>query len=138
MIRLSLPATLPHRDIVLRVVASSCRLRRATEVGADGEFVEKVVSAVGEAFNNVAIHAYRDQHEGTVDIEISLGQDSMEIRLLDTGRSFDPNSIPPPDLASLPENHMGLYIIRSLMDEVSYSPGNPPGTPNVLVLRKRY
>ena len=36
-----------------------------------------VESTGGEAFNNVAIHAYRDQPNGTVDIEILLGQDSI-------------------------------------------------------------
>ena len=138
MIRLSLPATLPHRDIVLRVVAASCKLRHSAHEGEDAEFLDKVVSAVGEAFNNVAIHAYRDQPDGIVEIEISLGQDSIRIRLFDTGRSFDPDRVSAPDLASLPESRMGLYIIRSLMDEVSYSPGNPPGTPNVLTLSKRY
>lgn len=137
MIRLSLPATLRHRDIVLRVVASSCKLARTSRDDESG-FADKVVSAVSEAFNNVAIHGYRDHPDGRVEIEIVPGQDSIEIRMLDTGKSFNPEGIPPPDLSSLPESRMGLYIIRSLMDEVSYRPGNPPGTPNVLTLSKRF
>jgi anti-sigma regulatory factor (Ser/Thr protein kinase) len=33
---------------------------------------------------------------------------------------------------------MGLYIMRSFMDEVSYVPGEPPNAVNVMTLSKRY
>jgi serine/threonine-protein kinase RsbW len=144
MIRLSVPGTLRFRDVVLRVAASTCRLMRASAADRQEpsrephEFDDKVVSALGEAFNNVAIHAYRDQPAGTVELEFEIRKDAITIRLLDTGRGFVPSAEAAPDLAALPESHMGLYIMRSFMDEVSYRRGDPPGTPNVLTLVKRY
>src|SRR5258706_16274571 len=91
MIKLSVPGTLLFRDVVLRVTASTCRLMRSMAFGKqeasreDHEFDDKVVSAVGEAFNNVAIHAYRGSAAGTVDFEFEIRPDGITIRLLDHG-----------------------------------------------------
>ena len=149
MIRLSVPGTLLFRAVVLRVAASSCRLMRSMTAvsGINGkqeasreeqDFDAKVLSAVGEAFNNVAIHAYRGSTAGTVDLEFEIRKQGITIRISDSGASFEPAEVLAPDLATLPESHMGLYIVRSCMDEVSYERGHPPSAPNVLTLTKRY
>lgn len=104
---------------------------------ADGQFDTKVVSAVSEVFNNIAIHGYRDRPTGNVDLEIEIHAGHITLRLTDTGASFDLAAAPEPDLEGLPESRMGLYIVRSFMDEVSYQPGDGAGTPNVLTLTKR-
>jgi len=145
MIRLSVPGTLPYRDVVLRAVASMCRLVRSgveEEQKADhrvpvSNFDDKIVSAVGEAFNNIAVHGYSTTRPGHVEVEIEVDSDCLTIRMLDTGRGFDPSSEPQPDLESLPESRMGLYIVREFMDAVTYRRGVSPA-PNVLTLTKRY
>lgn len=144
IVRLSVPGTLLYRDVVLRVVSSFCRLARADAAhskqeasrSSPDEFDDKVVSAIGEAFNNVAIHGYRGRRPGTVLLELELIRDGIRIRLTDTGAGFDPAGAPAPHLASLPESHMGLYIIRACMDTVTYEQGTPPSLPNVLTLTK--
>ena len=100
-------------------------------------FDDKIVSAVGEAFNNIALHAYSGAEAGNVDVELEVDRDSLTIRLLDTGKGFDPLNEPKPDLDSLPESRMGLYIVRECMDEVTYRRGTS-SAPNVLTLSKRY
>jgi serine/threonine-protein kinase RsbW len=145
MVRLSVPGALQYRDLVLRVVASFCRLARpsaptkqeASRAPHD-DFDDKVVSAVGEAFNNVAIHGYRDRPPGNVELELQILGDGVEIRLMDTGSGFDPSLEATPNLSSLPESHMGLFIIRSCVDSVSYLRGSPPSVPNVLTLTKHF
>jgi serine/threonine-protein kinase RsbW len=146
MIRLSVPGTLRYRDIVLRVVASACRLlrpHRATKQetsrgGEAADFDDKVVSAVGEAFNNVAIHAYRGQSAGAVELEVDVSEDAVTIRLYDRGKSYDPTHQRAPDLDEMPDSGMGLYIMRTCMDRVSYQAGTAPLEPNVLTMTKRY
>jgi serine/threonine-protein kinase RsbW len=145
MVKLSVPGTLLYRDVVLRVVASVCRLVRlsiedeqeARHAPPEPDFDDKIVSAVGEAFNNIAIHAYAGSGTGNADLELEVDRDSLTIRLLDTGKGFDPSAELAPDLDSLPESHMGLFIVRACMDEVSYRRGVSP-EPNVLTLRKHY
>jgi serine/threonine-protein kinase RsbW len=102
------------------------------------EFDDQVVSAVGEAFNNVAIHAYRDRPAGIVQLEIEIDPKRITIRLKDDGQGFDPAAEGPPDLQALPESHMGLFIVRSFMDQVTYRRRQTPSDPNVLTLVKKY
>jgi serine/threonine-protein kinase RsbW len=141
MIRLSVPGTLHYRDLVLRVIASSCKLVRA-QVLQDGgqgeEFDAQVVSAIGEAFNNVAIHGYAGRVPEIVSFEIEPNGDGIVIRMMDTGKSFEWAHREPPELATLPESGMGLFIIRSFVDSAVYEPGHPPATPNVLSITKCY
>ncbi len=102
------------------------------------EFDDKVVSAVGEAFNNVAIHAYRDRPAGIVHLEFEIDDRSITIHLKDDGGGFDLSEARAPNLETLPESNMGLYIVRSFMDQVTYRRGKPPEHPNVLTLIKYY
>ncbi len=113
-------------------------LQEAGPVGHDPDFDNKVVSAVGEAFNNVAIHGYGDSPAGALELEIEMDPERITIRLRDTGTRFDMSAVAPPDLSALPEAHLGLYIIQSFMDEVDYRPGTLPEEPNTLTMRKRY
>ena len=141
-----MPGTLQYRDVVLRVVTSACKLVRALAKAKQeasreaSDFDDKVVSAVGEAFNNVAIHAYRDVSPEAVELEVELGAEGITIRMSDTGRSFEPAAEVQrqPDLATLPESHMGLFIMRSCMDKVTYRPRSSPTMPNQLTLTKRF
>lgn len=141
-----MPGTLQFRDVVLRAVTSACKLVRALATNKQEasrqshEFDDKVVSAIGEAFNNVAIHAYRDVSPGAVEIEIEVSADGITVRLSDTGHTFEPAAAmqQQPDLATLPESHMGLFIMHSCMDKVTYRPGAPPALPNQLTLTKRF
>jgi serine/threonine-protein kinase RsbW len=130
LIRLCVPGTLDYRDLAIRVVVAACKLIRATAVPDD--FDNEVISAFGEAFNNVCIHGYRDRSPGEVEIEIDTYQDEIVIRMADTGESFDPTTMPPPSLGRPRESGMGIFIMRSFM-EVTYEAGSP----NVLCLRKR-
>ena len=146
IIRLSVPGTLLYRDVVLRVVTSSCRLMRAMAMGKQEpsrdshEFDDMVLSAIGEAFNNIAIHAYRGVSPGNVEMEIELSPEAITIHLSDTGHAFEPGVEVKrtPDMATLPESHMGLFIMRSCMDKVTYRPGSAGQRPNQITLTKRF
>ena len=143
MIKLSVPGTLLYRDVVLRVVASACKLVRSgtkavqdTGQQVDAEFENKVVSAVSEAFNNIAIHGYSGCAPGSVELEIEAGDDAITVVLSDSGRGYDPQSVEPRDPGTLPESGMGLFIIDSFMDEVRYRSAEAPALRNVLTLKK--
>jgi serine/threonine-protein kinase RsbW len=133
MIRLRVPGALKYRDLAVRAVAAACKLVGPRETGPTRPFDDQVVSAFGEAFNNAAEHSYRGRDLGDVEIEIDVAGEAVTIRLLDWGNSFALDDIPEPDLDALPESGLGLFIIKSFMDDVSYEPGSP----NVLSMTKR-
>jgi serine/threonine-protein kinase RsbW len=136
VIRLRVPGMLKYRDLAVRTVAAVCKLAYddrgpgARRPGA--KFDEEVVSAFGEAFNNVAIHGYRSRPPGDVEVEMHLTNDRLVIRIIDYGHSFDINAVREPDLDALPESGLGIFIIKSFMDAVAYTPGQP----NVLSMTK--
>lgn len=140
-----MPGTLGYRDVVLRVVTAACRVVRGMAMGRQEpsreshEFDDKVVSALGEAFNNVAIHAYKGIVPKAVELEIEASAEGITLRMADTGHAFEPaeEAKRTPALASLPESHMGLFIMRSFMDKVTYRPGGADA-PNLLTLTKRF
>lgn len=114
-------------------MAAPGRVKSGSLGPSEEEFESQTVSAFGEAFNNIAIHGYPAGPPGDVDIEIESDEDGISIRVMDTGCSFDLASVESPQFDELPESGMGLFIIKSFMDEVDYCPGSP----NVLRLAKR-
>jgi serine/threonine-protein kinase RsbW len=136
VIHLRVPGTLRYRDLAVRVVGAACKLVGTPEESTgpirNTAWDNEVVSAFGEAFNNAAIHSYDGRKPGDVEIEVDVGPAAITIRLIDYGNSFALDEVPVPDLESLPESGLGLYIIRSFMDEVKYVAGSP----NVLSMTK--
>ena len=136
IVRLEVPGVIQYRDIMLRTLSATCKLiapgARARSSRAS-LFAAHLVSAVGEAYNNIALHGYAGREPGTIRMEIEQGSDWIRVVLADTGASFDPAGARPPDLDELPESGLGVFIMRSFVDEVTYV----PGPPNVLTLFKR-
>lgn len=100
---------------------------------ADSAFRDELITAFGEAFNNVVTHGYRDCEVGMLEVEAELGPSQMVLRLRDEGRSVDFATVKPPDLESMPEGGMGIFLMHAMVDEVAYRGGNP----NELTLTKR-
>jgi serine/threonine-protein kinase RsbW len=128
LIRLKVPGLLQYRDLAVRMVASACKLMRHN---GDGGFDDEVISAFGEAFNNVVLHAYGSKG-GDLEIEIEASEDRLTIRLMDYGRAFDLGTVVAPDLDTMPESGLGIFIMRSFMDDVTYVGGKP----NILSMTK--
>jgi anti-sigma regulatory factor (Ser/Thr protein kinase) len=132
VIRIQLLGILDHRDVALRAVSAACKLvAPAPHESAWHEFHAQVVSAVGEAFNNVVLHGYQGRTDGPLDLRIHTGPGRIRIDMRDWGPSFDPKSVPIPALDALPESGLGFFIMQSFM-ELAYRPGRP----NLLTLSK--
>jgi serine/threonine-protein kinase RsbW len=133
VIRIQLLGILDHRDVALRAVSAACKLvTPGPHESLWQEFHAQVVSAVGEAFNNVVLHGYHGRTDGPIDLRIVTARGRIRIEFRDWGSSFDPKSVPAPVLDDLPESGLGLYIMQSFMD-LAYRPGRP----NLLTLSKQ-
>ena len=134
LIRLQLLGILEHRDVALRAVSTACKLVTPRPQGRTwNEFQMQVVSAVGEAFNNIVLHGYAGRKEGSIDLRIQTRRGHIRIELRDWGSGFDPTEVPAPAFETLPESGLGLFIMQSFM-EMAYRLGRP----NLLTLSKRY
>lgn len=130
---------------MLRTISAACRLAargRPDPDETEARLVNELTSAVGEAFNNIALHGYRGgPTPGVVRVDVDIGNEWITVELRDFGTSFDPTAVPTPDLGgdiepvveSLPESGMGIFIVKSFVEQATYLPGSP----NVLTLTKR-
>ena len=135
-IRVAVPARLAYRDAVGALVRSVCADLEDRGVARPGT-ADEVLSAFNEAFNNLALHGYRDSKlPDGCEIEVELQPGRMVLRLMDRGKGFDPEKIRAPELADgseMAEGGYGFFIMRSFMSEVAYQRGGA-GEVNVLTM----
>jgi len=99
--------------------------RVAEKVGFDDEDVGKIELACDEACTNVIKHAYNERKQvQSLDIAIKLDYQKLTLVVTDHGKGFDPKAIRIPDmkeyLAELKVGGLGIYLMKTLMDEVDY------------------
>lgn len=110
----------------------------ARELGLGSLAVEDIKVCVDEAATNIVEHGYGSQ-EGGLSVEVSREAAEIVVRIVDQAPPFDPESAPSPNL-DLPLRDrqiggMGVHLIRTLTDGLSYGAGPEGG--NELVLRKK-
>lgn len=125
-LRIDVPCTLLYRDSVGALILQICE--RLEREGAEAGMAYQVLSAFNEAFNNVALHAGNGR---PVQVMVELGDKELAIEMRDEGPPFDYDDVPPPDLDELPESGLGIFIMRSFMTRVQYTP-RTEGAPNIL------
>ena len=93
--------------------------------------------ALEEIFINVVMHGSHGRDDVWADVTLRYEHHHAEMVLRDNGNPFDPLAAPPPDLDAAMEDRpvggLGIHLIRTLMDEVTYR--SVDGC-NVLTLRK--
>ncbi len=73
-----------------------------------------------EGMTNAIRHANEDDPKKEVHIVISIQDESLNIKVFDQGQGFDVCAINTPDFKGLDEHGRGVFIIRTLMDKVTY------------------
>lgn len=131
LIELRFPARADRMVMVRDSVRSATRF-----CGFDEPDTRDIVLAVGEACQNVILHAYAGREAGTIVLELLRGTEEMILRVTDFGTAIDPAKIEPRDLDELKPGGLGIYFIRELMDTADFGP-SPDGSGNVLQMTKK-
>ncbi len=120
-ISILVPCKLASRDIVGALVRHICT--RLEECGEPEEFGYQVISAFNEAFNNLTSHGGEGITERDILVIVEVTEGQLIIELQDDGDTFN-LSEEMPALDPLSESGMGLYIMRSFMNELDYKPSS--------------
>jgi anti-sigma regulatory factor (Ser/Thr protein kinase) len=92
--------------------------------------------AMEECIVNIMNYAFSGK-PGDITVECSVLDNGIEITVSDNGTPFNPLKKEDPDLTLPIEERkvggLGIYLVKNLMDEISYSRGNGS---NVLVMKK--
>ena len=111
----------------------------AKDAGFNEKEIYAVELAVDEACANIIEHAYDGEGKGQIECTCNNINGGLEIIIKDDGKPFDPDSVPSPDfsvdLEDLQPRGAGLFIIRNLMDDVSFTFSKNKG--NILRMVKR-
>ncbi|MGL5255557.1 MAG: ATP-binding protein [Proteocatella sp.] len=121
IIKMTLP-TDPKLISVIRMTASSI----ANHIGFNIEEIEDVKIAVSEACTNVIKYS----NVNNFNLYFKSGEDYMEIQVEDTGTGCNPEEIKDPLLSGdeRPCGGLGIYIMKTLMDEVEVNSKVEDGT----------
>jgi serine/threonine-protein kinase RsbW len=109
---------------IARIPDVSARLEEAMQAfGFGPEAILDTQLAVEEAITNVIVHGYKGP-DGKIGVSCRFLEKSMVVQITDASPRFDPMSIPEPDInADVEERQiggLGIYLIRRVMDDISY------------------
>jgi len=130
-ISLRVPTDLDVVEETVDLVARHCLASGVAPRAA--RFVVRV--ALCEALANAIQYGNQMDPSKRVDVKVEVGVDRVSLHVRDEGAGFDPSSIPiptEPDRIDLDQGR-GLFIIRQLMDEVTF---NERGNAICMIMRR--
>ncbi len=112
----------------------------ANNAGLTESEVYAVQLAVDEASTNIIEHGYGQECPSRIDITCEPVEGGIRVVIFDDAAPFDPTSIPNPDinvsLEDVKPRGLGIFLMRKMMDEVSYE--TSPDKGNTLTMIKRH
>jgi serine/threonine-protein kinase RsbW len=112
---------------------------QALNAGFNSGDVQDIILAVDEAVTNIIKHSYSFDPKGEIKLEIDINNNEFIITITDKGKSFDPTSVPEPDIRKYQREHrvggFGLYLMKKFMDDVNYT--SIPDNYNKVALKKK-
>lgn len=107
--------TLPNKPEYVSIARLTASVM-ANNMGFDIEDIEDIKVAIGEACNNSVIHGNKASH-----IRLAFTNDATRFiaEIVDEGEGFEIEDYEKPDLDNYQGRGLGIFIMESLMDEVS-------------------
>ena len=110
----------------------------AQEKNLDHSVALSLNLAMEEAVSNVIMYAYPKGTDGLVDIEAIIRDNSLALIVSDSGIPFNPTEVPDADITldaeDRPVGGLGIHLVRSIMDSVSYERSEGK---NILTMTKK-
>jgi anti-sigma regulatory factor (Ser/Thr protein kinase) len=115
-------------------------IERAKEFGFTDDEAFRISLAVDEACTNLIKYALKSSKEKKICIRTNHETNIFIIEILDNGAPFDPLTVASPDMKEYLQKYrrggLGIHIMRSVMDAISYIPSSGSSTVNTLKLTK--
>ena len=96
----------------------------ASRIGFSLDDIEDMKVCVSEACTNAIKHSKKDEFQ----VKFYVYPDRLNIEVLDDGIGYDVDSLASPDLKNPKTSGLGIFIIKTLMDEVEIKSCDKCGT----------
>jgi serine/threonine-protein kinase RsbW len=135
LVELQIPPRSDHLALVRLVVEGAVRLSAGLPDGR----VDDLRLAVSEACTNALDAQHAAASSAPITIRVELDDDEVAVTITDHAGGFEVDAVEPAPAATDPgrlrhEHGLGIPLMRSLVDEVTFTP-TPGGTAVRLVVR---
>ena len=109
-------------------------------LGFSPDVLNDVIVSIDEAITNIVTHGSHENVGDALEAEVEVIHDNgaLHVKILDSGKPYDYDNIPMPDISeNLKGNRIGgfgVFLMNSLMDHVHYRRDNET---NVLLMSKK-
>jgi anti-sigma regulatory factor (Ser/Thr protein kinase) len=104
----------------------------------DEKIIANLYLAIDELLTNIINYGYKDEKEHPIKIRYSIENELLTLQIEDDSYPYDPNDAPLPDLTRDLEDRkiggLGIYLVKSMMDDIKYITKNGI---NTLTLTKK-
>src|SRR6516162_67489 len=126
-VSLALPSDLRMLSVARSFVEAACQAYRL-----DRTTTHALVIVTGEAVTNIVRHAHQNRPGSQIEIHLEILAGAVAITFQDEGEPFDLASVPALPPGELRIGGRGIYLMRTLMDELTCQPRGPGQPGNVL------
>ncbi|SMP58291.1 ATP-binding protein [Anoxynatronum buryatiense] len=127
--------SIPHRSEYVSMIRLTVTAI-ASSMGFDIEDIEDIKVALSEACSNAIMHGGCSAEENFV-VQFIREQKRLTISVSDFGKGYSVQTLQDPKLEELNEGGLGIFIIRSLMDDVKIKTGSSQGTSITMIKNLR-
>lgn len=111
---MTIPSDLRLLGLARAFITAVCEVSHVDEATTHA-----IVLACDEATNNVMRHAHQDNPDAPVEIQCLVEDDRIEVLIHDEGEPFDIEAVPHMDPAELRIGGRGVFLMRTIMDELT-------------------
>ncbi len=90
------------------------------EGAIDTDTLDQLDIVLSEAITNAVVHGGEGKEGAQVTLSAEIVGSSVRFVVGDDGAGFDPDGVPEPDFSGEEPGGRGVYIMRSIMDELRY------------------
>ena len=105
------------------------------QLGCNTKLIDRLILAVNEAAMNVIQHAYNNDENGRIVIEILYKDNDLIFRIIDFACTVDQRCIKSRDLDEVRPGGLGVHFMQEIMDDVNFH-NDQRSAGNILIMRK--
>lgn len=131
-----------HRAIKNELTEIARLAEQVEEFGVNNNiepcYIFNINLSLDELITNTINYGYDDHEEHVILINMYLAESEIVIQVKDDGMPFNPLDMPNPDLSreldERPAGGLGIYLVRTMMDQVEYERRDDH---NIITMHKR-